>query len=105
MLDGKAAGYDSLRQTGAKEENRPLWSQFRTVLSSKTRSFLSPGQKRDCGPSGAEKFSVLSQDLSQTPTRNHAAGFGGKTAKTYKPTDVNWNGAAANEREREGVGR
>ena len=41
--------------------------------------------------------------MSQTPTRNHAAGFGGKTAKTYKPTDINWNDAAANERERVGI--
>ena len=103
MLDGEAAGYDSLRQTGAKEENRPLWRQFRTVLGSKTCSFLSPGQKRNCGPSGAEKFSALSHVLSQAPTRSHAAGFGGTALKTDEPTGVNWNGATANERERAGI--
>ena len=103
MLGGKAAGYDLLRQTGAKEENRPLWRQFRTVLGSKTCSFLSPGQKRNCERGGAEKFSALSHVLSQTPARSHAAGFGGMTLITDEPTGVNWNGATANERERMGI--
>ncbi len=53
----------------------------------------------------AKWFADLFQDLSQTPTRRHAAGFGGMTAKTDEPTGVNWNGATTNERERVGVGR
>ena len=80
---------------------------FRTVLGSKTCSFLSPppGDKNETlGLRGAEKFSALSHVLSQrTPTRSHAAGFGDMTLKTDDPTGVNSNGATANERKRAGV--
>ena len=51
----------------------------------------------------AEKFSALSHVLSQTPTRSHAAGFGGKTAIIDDPTGIGWNGATTNERERVGI--
>ena len=47
----------------------------------------------------------MSQDLPQTPTRRHAGGFGGKTAKTDDPTGVNWNAVTANARERVGVSK
>ena len=52
MQGGKAAGYDSLRQTGAKEEKRPFWHPFRAIMRLKALPFLSPGQKmklRACG--------------------------------------------------------
>lgn len=52
---------------------------------------------------GFEIVADLSQGLSQTPTRGHAEGFGGKVDKTDNQTRPNWNGATANERERVGV--
>ena len=45
----------------------------------------------------------LAQNLSQTPTQRHAAGFGGMTLKTDEPAGVNWNDATAKERERVGI--
>ena len=103
MQDVKATGYDFLCETGDKEDNRAFDHSLRMVLSLKTSPFLSPGQKRNCRLAVSKWFADLSQDLSQTPTRSHTAGFGGMTVKTDKPTDVNWNDAAANERERVGI--
>ena len=60
-------------------------------------------KKRNCESSAAEKFSVLSHVLSQTPTRRYAAGFNGKTPKADDPTGVDCNGTTANERKRVGI--
>ena len=49
---------------------------------------------------GFEIVRDLSQDLSQTPTRRHAEGFGGKAAKADDQTGINWIVATANESER-----
>ena len=67
------------------------------------RFISTPGQKRNCEPWEAEKFSALSHVLSQPTTRRYAAGFRGKAVKTDSPTGVDWNDAMANERERVGV--
>lgn len=96
MLGGITAGYHSLRQTGAKGEISRFGVHLGLFWAPKPACFLSPGQKRNCGPSGTEKFSALPHVLSQTPTRSHAAGFGGMTLKTDEPTGVNSNGATAN---------
>ena len=84
MQDVKATGYDSLCQTGAEEDSQLFWRSYRTFQGLKTNPFLSQG-------------------LSQTPTRGHAEGFGGKVDKTDNQTRPNWNGVATNERERVGV--
>ena len=51
----------------------------------------------------AEKFSALSHALPQAPTRRHAAGSGGKMAKTDDPPRINWIGVTANACERLGI--
>lgn len=103
MQDVKATGYDLLCETGDNEDHRAFDHSFRIVLILKTRPFLSPGQKRNCRLAVSKQFANLFQNLSQTPTQRHVTGFGDKTAKTDEPTDINWNDAAANERERVGV--
>ena len=50
-----------------------------------------------------EKFSALSHVLSQTPTRRHTAGFGGKMAKTDDQPRINWISVTANTCERVGI--
>ena len=52
----------------------------------------------------AEKFSALSHALPQAPTRRHAAGSGGKMAKTDDQPRINWIGVTANACERVGIG-
>ena len=103
MQDVKATGYDLLCETGDKEDNRAFDHSFRIVLSLKTSPFLSPGQTRNCRLAVSKWFADLSQDLSQTPTRSQAAGFGGMTVKIDEPTGFNWNDTTVNERERVGV--
>lgn len=46
---------------------------------------------------------MLSHVLSQSLTRRHAVGFGGKAAKADDKTKVNWNDVTANARERVGI--
>ena len=99
MQDVKATGYDSLCQTGVEEDSRLFWRSYRTFQGLKTTPFLSPGQKRNCGLAVSKWFA----NLSQTPTRSHAAGFGGKTVKPNSPTGVDWNDTTANGRERVGI--
>ena len=52
---------------------------------------------------GFEIVCEFVQGLSQTLTRGHAEGFGGKVDKTDNQARPNRNGATTNERERVGV--
>ena len=54
MQDVKATGYDSLRQTGAKEENQPFYHPSRTFQGLKTTPFFVPGAKMKLWACGFE---------------------------------------------------
>ena len=54
MQDVKATGYDSLRQTGAKEENQPFYHPSRTFQGLKTNPFFVSGAKMKLRARGFE---------------------------------------------------
>ena len=78
---------------------------FGLFRASKPTRFCPRDKNETAGSRFQNSLRFCPRGLSQTPTRSHAVGFDGKTAKSDVPTGISRNDVVAYEHERVGVGR